>query len=280
METSKSIKRLSNMDTSNTKKIDRILQFSLLTAGQEDFGSRELGPIHLIKYLYLADLEYAKKQGNTYTGIPWTFHHFGPWDYGAFSRIEPALQAIGAQKKTIDPLQSTYGKEFTRWLAVNEKLYDMLERDLPIIIRGTIQKYVHKFNAVTEDLLHYVYTTWPILNAKPGELLNFVPPDYMKKIKKQDCEQNNDDTKALSVRQQKKKKQALQLLRSEFRKKLEAKKQKPKIRFAPPPYDDIYFDGLKVLDSLAGKGIKQTEGVASFSDDIWKSKARFDPEIP
>ena len=36
--------------------------------------------IHLIKCVYLADLAYDKEHnGQTYTGIPWRFYHFGPW---------------------------------------------------------------------------------------------------------------------------------------------------------------------------------------------------------
>ncbi len=37
------------MKKSNTHKVDLLLQYTLLTAGQEDWGSCELGMIHLIK---------------------------------------------------------------------------------------------------------------------------------------------------------------------------------------------------------------------------------------
>ena len=41
-------------------KADLILQYALLLAGQEDdFFDRQLGPIHLLKYCYLADLIHA-----------------------------------------------------------------------------------------------------------------------------------------------------------------------------------------------------------------------------
>jgi hypothetical protein len=42
------------------KKIDLLLKFILAAAGQEDTGHRELGPIHLIKYVYLADPAFEK----------------------------------------------------------------------------------------------------------------------------------------------------------------------------------------------------------------------------
>ena len=37
-------------------KVDQLLKYILAAAGQEDFRNREVGPIHLIKYVYLAGL--------------------------------------------------------------------------------------------------------------------------------------------------------------------------------------------------------------------------------
>jgi hypothetical protein len=37
-------------------KVDLLLKYILAAAGREDYGNREVGPIHLIKYVYLADL--------------------------------------------------------------------------------------------------------------------------------------------------------------------------------------------------------------------------------
>ena len=37
-------------------KVDQLLKYVLVAAGQEDYGNREVGPIHLVKYVYLADL--------------------------------------------------------------------------------------------------------------------------------------------------------------------------------------------------------------------------------
>ncbi len=83
-------------------KVDMLIQYALLIAGQEDaFWDRQLGPIHLIKYVYMGDLAYAERNdGETYTGIDWRFYNFGPWSQTVNERIEPALTAIGATKKT------------------------------------------------------------------------------------------------------------------------------------------------------------------------------------
>ena len=40
----------------DTAKVDLLIQFALAVAAEEDaLAERELGPIHLIKYVYLAD---------------------------------------------------------------------------------------------------------------------------------------------------------------------------------------------------------------------------------
>ena len=52
------------------KKVDKIIQYALAVAANEDFCNRDLGPIHLVKYVYLADLAYAERnKGETFTGI-------------------------------------------------------------------------------------------------------------------------------------------------------------------------------------------------------------------
>jgi len=83
-----------------SSKIDLLIQYAILIAGQEDdYLDRQLGPIHLIKYVYLADLAQAERNcGETFTGIAWQFYKFGPWSQAVNERIEPALAAIGANK--------------------------------------------------------------------------------------------------------------------------------------------------------------------------------------
>jgi hypothetical protein len=267
------------MNMSNTA-IDQLLQFILLTAGQEDFPDRELGPIHLMKYLYLADLAYAERNnGETYTALAWKFHHFGPWATEAYQRIEPALQQIGATKKTISLPNPKYKEDFVRWSIQDDRLYRQLAHELSFVLTTSIQKYVHKFTANTEDLLHFVYNTWPMLQAKPGELLDFTLPVYLQAEKTHSMDHSDIMVKEQSVTQKKKKKQALEKLKKQFRERLEAKKKEAKITYSPPPYDDVFYDGLKALDSLAGEDLQTIQGIVSFSDDMWKSKARFDPDV-
>jgi hypothetical protein len=49
-------------------RIDHVIQLAVLVAGREDDPfDRELGPIHLIKYVYLADLAHAERHGGRRT---------------------------------------------------------------------------------------------------------------------------------------------------------------------------------------------------------------------
>ena len=94
------------------KRVDLLVKFILTAAGQEDPGHRELGPIHLIKYVYLADLIFAEKHsGETFTGAPWRFHHFGPWAPEVYSRIEPFITEVGARVRQIP---SSKAEEFLK----------------------------------------------------------------------------------------------------------------------------------------------------------------------
>ncbi len=159
------------MPDQNQNRVDRLLQYILATAGQESGWSRELGMIHLIKYAYLADLTHAKyHDAQTYTGLTWTFHHFGPWSVECYKRIEPALEAVSATKKKIE---SDKYDDFIRWCADDYDLFEKLNDQMDLIVAGAVQKYVRKFGNDTYALLDFVYKTGPMLNAAPEELLEF-----------------------------------------------------------------------------------------------------------
>lgn len=258
-------------------KIDILLKYIIITAGQEDdYYSRGLSPIHLIKYLYLADLEYSKqKDGKTFTGIPWKFYHYGPWSEIAYKRIEPALLSINADKKIIE--SKKYEDDFIRWTCQDDQLFNKLNENLPIIITGAIQKLVHQFGNDTTELLRYVYNTKPMLKAAPDEILDFIPGKII----------NENDTSAfemlscekLSAKQEKKRKEQLMALKDHMRKRIEARAVKQRKAITPPRYDNLFFEGTEYLDSLVGEPVQPEELLLTFSDKVWKSKARFDPEL-
>lgn len=253
-------------------RVDKIIQYALLVAGEEDdFPDRQLGPIHLIKYVYLADLAYAKNHGGeTFTGVKWQFYKFGPWAQEVNQRIEPALLYINAEKKTFP---SNYGdkEEWVRWRATDDNFVDDLESELPFIITATLRRNVHRFGQATPELLAHVYSTEPMLSASPKEFLYF----STFKTLPQNSLPEKSNNELLSKKKQKNLKANLRNLRLKSAEKLAAKRKK---RLVKPPisprYDDMYYEGLEWLDSLAGGKIPTGDKAVVFSDSIWKSPAR------
>jgi hypothetical protein len=264
----------------NTVKVDKIIQYALAVAADEDdYRLRELGPIHLIKYVYLADLAYAERHtGETFTGTHWIFYNFGPWSPQVHGRLETACSAVRARKRSIP--SNFKDDDFVRWSLPDHDIKSRLEEDLPLAITSNLKKWVHQYGPDTSALLHMVYKTYPMLKAAPNEALDFAPLPVHAEVPGQ------VESSSLTVKQQKKQKVIFKETCEKLQGKLAQMKQahtaKPKNKypFGKPRYDEVYFQGMEWLDSLAGPDVKKTTGEAVFSSDIWKSKARFDPDLP
>lgn len=273
-----------SLDANHT---DLIIQYALLLAGEEDDQfDRQLGPIHLVKYVFLADLAYAKRfGGSSFTGAGWRFHNFGPWDAAVFNRIEPAANAIRAQVMKFD---SNYGDDdWVRYrLRDSDKLKE-LEKQIPTPIRLFLPRQVHKFLGDTPSLLDFVYKTEPMIVAAPEEDLDF---SVVAKPKSGDDERpktQSSSSAAVSPGRQefdiaqlrheqlsnKKKKRFHERVRTMHEKQA----AKPKLinPVKTPRYDEVYEQGVAWLEELAGSyGLEPAEFTAEFSDDVWKSAAR------
>ena len=264
----------------DTHLVHLIYQYSLSIAAQnDDWQERELGPIHLVKYLYLADLAYASAHGGeTYTGIPWRFHKFGPWAECAFFEIDPALTAIKAEKKEIP---GKYEDDFMRWRNQDHYLSEKLTKDLDVHVALAVKDAVQKFSSFTEGLLHHVYNTEPMLNAAPGEDLDFHSISPLL----EHFEDDSDISKPLSEGQQKRRAKKKELISTELKKRLRKKQEIRKLRSQEdsqqpkPRYDEVFYEGLSWLDSLAGEKLIDEEFTAEISPEIWKSRARYDPDL-
>lgn len=260
----------------DTNKIDLLLQYALVVAGQGTGWDRELGMIHLIKFVYLADLAYAEKHdGQIYTGIPWRFYHFGPWAEEVYQRIEPALTAIGAEKKIIPNPRDE--KDVTRWIKSDDEMFDRLGNQIDLIVMGCIQKDVRRFGADTRELLDFVYRTRPMVNAAPGEYLDFNILESG--TVSEDRGQPDIALKELTVRQKKKRKAALSDLKERIHARLDEKLKRRIACAAPPRYDEVFSSGVEWLNSSSEETLDSGEYTAVISDEIWKSKARYDPDI-
>ncbi|HDR15450.1 MAG TPA: hypothetical protein ENN79_08250 [Desulfobacteraceae bacterium] len=258
----------------NTNRVDKIIQFALLVAGEADeYRDRELGPIHIVKYVYLADLDHARAmRGHIYTQAAWRFHKFGPWDADVFMRITPALEAVDAKKKVISHPQ--YEDDFARWSLKDDELLRELENTLPLSISFGVKAAIRAFGADTASLLDYVYRTSPMLKAAPGEHLLF--HDIGEGEAKTPINDRQDDIYSPQRNVEiKKLRTDMQKMIANIKQSSEATEPDP-----PPRYDGVYEKGMAWLDDLAGTRIEDGDYVAEISDDCWKSRARYDPELP
>lgn len=253
-------------------RLDLVLQYVLAAAGQEDFGQRELGPIHLIKYAYLADLTHAERHGGeTFTGVPWRFFHFGPWALEVNDRIEQAAAAVNAERRTFT--SARYEGEFVRYLVPDDALYERLARQLPAEISSAVKRVVHEYGNDTYSLLNHVYLTRPMLSAAPGELLVFEGGEAGEP--EAEAPRSTEVFAPLTWKERRTRKEALAKLRERVRARLEERRQRPAVPVSPPPrYDDVFFEGVKWLDHLGGEPVEPLEAEAAFSEDIWKSPTR------
>ena len=253
-------------------RVDLLLQYTLLIAGERnEFLDRQLGPIHLIKYVYLADLFHAKRNnGVTFTGTEWQFYKFGPWSQPVYERIEPALSAIDAEKQSFE---SSYEEreDWVRWSLSDERQLEEIGNQLPFTITSGLKENVRQFGQDTQSLLHYVYSIEPMLSAAPNELLDFT-------VVTQDIPIDEPVTTplrmdSLSNKRKKQFKERMRELRDRHKNR-ERKEHKLINPVTDARYDDVYTEGMNWLDSLAGEPLREGEHVVQFSDEVWKSATR------
>ena len=255
-------------------RVDLVLQYALLTAGgNDDPFDRGLGPIHLLKYVYLADLFHAEKNvGTTLTKITWRFHKFGPWSQKVHERIEPALEGIGAGKKSFE---SDYGerRDWVRWSMRDDLLLREIERKLPPVVTQNLRRDIRKFGKDTPELLDYVYRTKPMLHAAPGECLDFALA----------CKEPVETTilkmplrmESLSNKKRKRFQERMGDLRARHAERRAKRSETIITGTKPSPrYDDVFSDGVAWLDSLAGPEFLKGEQIVKFTPEVWKSEAR------
>jgi hypothetical protein len=257
-------------------RVDLLLQYTLVRAAQEDdWRDRELGPIHLLKYVYLADCAYAERhEGETFTGAAWQFYHFGPWQPAIHDRIEPALAAIGADKKTI---RTGRDDDFIRFKIASEadRLCDDLETQLPFGVTQTVAGAVRQFGANTAALLRHVYLTSPMVQSAPGETLVFVS-------RARDAIGTAESaTATLTVKQRRQKKEVLAALKDTVRARLAERVADQRRGVTPQPrYDEVFAAGTEWLDVLAGEPVEPLAGELTVAPGVWKSRTRTDPDVP
>jgi hypothetical protein len=261
----------------NSERLAKLFQHILATAAlNEDFTQRQLGPIHFVKYAYLADLAYAARNGGqSFTGADWRFYHFGPWSDEVFSQIEPVLAHLGAQRWQV---ASKYADDFVRYGLRTDEAKDLAsdaENALPFTVSSAVAKAVHEHGTDTADLLRHVYLTGPMLSARPGENL-----DLSTVVKpKEESVAEVGQTPSLTKSQQKARAALIERTRQEMAKRF-VNRTVGKPPMPPPRYDEVFAEGTAKLDEMAGPSSEKTTGELRFDDSIWSSDQRREPTIP
>jgi len=193
-----------------------------------------LTPIRLVKFLYLADLFYARTfHGETLTKWPWKFVHYGPF-------CGEALQAIENATKTGLIESITYESKFDEEEHFLYKCH--LEKDhplheiLPISVTAPLENAIKRWGGDTYQLLDYVYfETEPMEEVRFRDLLDF------NKAKKTEII-TSIEMKPLPKEKINKAKEAIQKLKNSFLTSSE------KSNVVLPIYDNIYHSALEIMD--------------------------------
>lgn len=209
-----------------------------------------LSPIRLVKFLYLTDLYYARKnEGKTLTGWPWRFVHYGPFCREALSAIEDTLDrrmiaSISYESRFDDEPHFLYKCESDEEPAITKVL--------PLYVIGPLQAAVRKWAGDTFALLDHVYfETEPMKNVLPGNILDFScakePPPY-----------EEIQIKHLSKRKMAYGKELIERLRENQSKCFILKPEQL--------YDEAYYEALDYFD---GEGLElEVEGQAIIEDSV------------
>jgi hypothetical protein len=131
-----------------------------------------LTTIQLVKYLYLADLYSARrKQGETLTGWPWAFVHFGPYCVEAMQAIDSAIQRGLIERTQYD---SKYqDKDYYLHRSLVGESPAIADR-VPFQVVSGLKAALQKWADDTAGLLDFVYfETEPMVGVEPREILDF-----------------------------------------------------------------------------------------------------------
>ena len=290
---------------SDLSRLNTVYQYAVAVAAlADDARSQRLGPIHLLKYAYLADLAHAaRRAGTPYSGIEWRFHHFGPWSQEAFDAIGPALRGVAARE---DRYTSRYENDVVRYGLDScdaEAVARRGDQDLPAVVSHAIARAVHEHGSDTADLLRHVYLTAPMLAARPGDRLDFstatsppretpmprapapgpdtLPSRPVVGLQTAVTPQDMGGRTRLTAQEKRRRAAIIDSARAGMRQRLAEGRSKRAAPRPAPRYDAIFWEGTAQLDRMAGDPIVPTTGEITFDDSVWHaSQRRDDSDLP
>src|SRR3990170_176382 len=175
-------------------RVDAVKLIQFIVCQATEFGA-SLSPIRVVKFLYLADLYYAREnKGETLSGWPWKFVYFGPYCSESITALNEAVNNGSIDAKSFE---SKYDEKDRFLYSCRSENGSDVESQLSIHVWSSLKEAIKKWADDTPGLLDYVYyDTEPMEDAKRGDLLDFskarlpikLPKLEMKKISKSKAE--------------------------------------------------------------------------------------------
>jgi hypothetical protein len=231
-----------------------------------------------MKLLYLADWAYSRAHsGDTLTGIPWVFFHFGPWEATLDPYLKATVPSLGASERRFPAPED---KEGYRWSFPRGHMADQiflnLDQTLPSDATRTIARAVNDFGSSTYALLDFVYRTPPMLVTAPHQ-----PIDFKKAFQEYYAERGGTDPVAAVS-------PALaDLSATKQRRRLEARRQRMQealgatepLIWEEPILDEVFQEGTAWLDGLCGVALGPRQGQMQIDASVWNSSMRRVPGV-
>jgi uncharacterized phage-associated protein len=183
--------------------VHNLLKFIVGYATQNEIS---LTTVRLVKFLYLADLYYARAhEGKTLSKFPWAFVYYGPYCSEAVNAIQ---QAESAGIICMKSFESKFSEDemYQLFYCKDDYELDEIQRDIPGEIVTSLMAAIKKYGDDTPYLLDHVYfETEPMKEARKGDVLDFskakppIPskPVFLKAIPKKKIELARRYVKAL-----------------------------------------------------------------------------------
>ena len=216
----------------------------------QDKGA-EISAIRIIKYLYLTDYEYYRRNGEILTGINWFRYHYGPY----FFEWPEVLQKADLDIK-VEEIYTSKGKGRTFRVNEEQNVKDLFDEST----LSMFNKILNRWSLENLDtLLDYVYfDTEPMQNAKFKEVLDFSKTNRKTNPYRLPMHIGLDKTESEKIQNliKKKKSQPIQKLRS-------------------PVFDDFYFRVLSRMTDednlsmrISGNSHFSEGGLDAFTNEI------------
>jgi len=209
-----------------------------------------LTPVRLVKFLYLADLYYARYfQGETLTKWPWRFVHYGPFCGQALEAIERAtktnlIEAI--------PFESKFDDEEHFYYRCRREEDHQLNKILPASVTLPLENAIKKWAGDTYQLLDYVY-----FETEPMEKVSYQDKLDFSKAKKPEII-SQIEMRPLSKEKIKKAKEAIRKLKESWM------GQQEDTNAVEPIYDKLYYQALEIMEE---EDLVEISGVAEIKLD-------------